>query len=94
MNVFELTPQPKPKKWRRGTGTVAYSESGELFINSELIGLSAMTAFLCCSSDGTPFVSSRDKVLVSVSWAMKEKPELAADIQDLVQMAKSATAGL
>jgi hypothetical protein len=92
MDVFELTPDPKPKEWRRGTGVVAYSDSGELFINSELIGLDAITAFFCCSSNGTELISSGDRVLVPVSWVVMEKPHLKADIDLLVDMAKAATA--
>ena len=91
MEVFELTPSPKPKRWKRGAGTVAYSESGELFINSELIGLSAMTAFLCCSQDGTDCVALRSKVLVPLEWAIREKPELKKDLLLLRKMAAEST---
>jgi hypothetical protein len=89
--VFELTPVPKPRRWKRGTGTVAYSESGELFINSELIGMSAMTAFLCCSQDGTGFIASQSKVLVPVDWAIREKPDLKEDLLLLCKMAAEST---
>lgn len=93
MEVFELKPSPKPKKWRRGVGTVAYSDSGEFFINSELIGMPAMTAFLCTSADGVGVIASGSKVLVPVSWAMSEKPHMRADLERLAEMAKEATDG-
>ena len=91
MEVFELTPSPKPKRWKRGAGTVAYSESGELFINCELIGMSAMTALLCCSHDGIGCVASRDKVLVPVQWAIRQKPHLKEDLLLLCKMAAEST---
>jgi hypothetical protein len=91
MEVFELIPDPKPKRWKRGDGTVAYSDENELFINSELIGMSAMTAFLCCSQDGTGFIASRSKVLVPVEWAMRERPDLKDDLLLLCKMAAEST---
>lgn len=88
MEVFELTPNPKPKKWRRGVGTVAYSDSGELFINSELIGMSAMTAFLCTSADGVAVIASASKILVPVRWAITEKPHMREDIERFSELAE------
>lgn len=90
MEVFELTPSPRPKKWRSGVGTVAYSDSGELFINSELIGMSAMTAFLCTSADGVGIIASANKVLVPVSWAISERPHMRDDIERLAHLAKES----
>jgi len=80
MQVFELTPDPKPKRWKRGAGTVAYSDAGDLFVNSELVGMSAMTAFLCCSADGTQMITSGQKVLVPIDWAIRERPELEQEL--------------
>jgi hypothetical protein len=90
MQAFELVPNPKPKKWKKGAGTVAYADDGRLFINSELIGMSAETAFLCCSCDGTGFIASGKRVLVPIDWAINEKPALAELVEQFARMAGEA----
>jgi hypothetical protein len=77
MKVFEITPSPKPKNFPRGFGLCAYSDAGEMFIGSIMLGMGAKTAFLACSYDGTPMVRHGNNVLVPFEWAVKERPELA-----------------
>lgn len=77
MEVFEITPSPRPKTFPRGFGLCAYSDSGDLFINSLMIGMNGMSAFLACAHDGLPTIAHGKNVLVPFDWARNERPELS-----------------
>jgi hypothetical protein len=76
MEVFQLTPSPKPKRWPSWFGLYAWSESGLLFIDSAMAGIDATRALVLCSYDNTEMIAHGSSVLVPIDWAMKERPEL------------------
>jgi len=87
MEVFELTPIAKPKNFPRGFGLCAYSEDGQLFVNSIMLEMSAHSAFLACSFDGEPTIAHGNKVLVPIDWAMRQRPDLAEGLRRFKQRA-------
>ena len=88
MEVFHLTPCPKPKRWPSWFGLCARSDSGLLFIDSAMAGIDAKRAFLLCSYDNTEMVMHGTAVLVPIEWAMKERPDLSDGLTALKRAAE------
>ena len=93
MDVFQLTPCRKPKRWPTWFGLYAWSESGLLFIDSRMAGIDAKNAFLRCSYDNTEMVAHGTVVLVPIEWAMKERPDLNDGLMAFERAAKFSKGG-
>jgi hypothetical protein len=84
VTVYQMTPDPRPKRWRRQFGYYAIAEDGEIYLPG-IVAYGAMPTFLAAAFDGVGYVRTGDGVLLyPVTWMCREFPDCADDIGHIV----------
>ena len=86
--VFQMTPETKPKGWKKEYGTFGW-KGDELYVPASAVGLSGDAAILACIFDGASICYSGKLILVPESWARQERPHWS-DVFDAIR-AKAIT---
>ena len=86
MNVIQIQPDNPPKGWKKKMCYFAWN-GDELMIPAAGIGMGDQEALLCCSYDGAPIVETNGAILVSETWARKEKPLFSEVIDRMKEQA-------
>jgi hypothetical protein len=82
--VFEVS-----SGFGRGKKTcVCAYKGGELYASPKIIGMTDMAAMMCMGYDGLSCLMTESGLVSPVSWMMKEKPDLADDLEKFCEMAE------
>lgn len=77
LEVFEITPDQKPKGWTRKMGTFGWV-GDDLYIPAGATGVSEAEIVMACAYDGEPVAYHGGWALVREEWARREYPRRGA----------------